>query len=168
MTEVASAGLCALFEAGYLTFRERLKRRLGSADRADEALHDTWLRLASNVNIGEVRNLGAYAYRAALNIAATHRAMETRRGNLTEVSVVWYETGQAIDTEQIAEAQDEIDELEAALAEIPPRRRCIVMLAHVEGISREEIGRRFGISARMVGKEIRHALDHCSERLDRI
>lgn len=164
--EAGAAGLRALFETRYSVFRERLRRRLGSADRADEALHETWLRL-SNVNIGTVENFDAYAYRAALNIAATHRASESRYLKLCEANAIWHEMEEAFDPERIAEAQDEIDELEAALAEIPPRRRCIVMLVHVEGVSREEIGRRFGISARMVGKELHRALDYCGERLDR-
>jgi RNA polymerase sigma factor (sigma-70 family) len=167
MTEMTRDGLRALLEAGYSTFRERLRRRLGSVDSADEALQETWLRLAGNGNSVVVHNPGAYVYRTALNIAADHRTKEVRQLNLAEVHAVLHMADDAIDPEQIAEAQEEINALEAALAELSPRRRAIVILARVEGVAHDEIARRFGVSVRMIDKELRRALDHCGERLNR-
>jgi len=58
-----------------------------------------------------------------------------------------------------------LEVLKRALAELPPRRRAIFIAARVDGISHEEIARRFGLSRTMVQKELRRAIDHCLDRL---
>ncbi|WP_323825107.1 RNA polymerase sigma factor, partial [Pseudomonas aeruginosa] len=79
MTHMTRAGLRALLETGYAAFRDRLKRRLGSDDLAEEALQDAWLRLARGGDIGVVQNAENYLFRIALNVAADRREAESRR-----------------------------------------------------------------------------------------
>lgn len=166
MTQTTRAGLRSLLEAKYAAFRERLRRRLNSADLADEALQDTWLRLTRDGDVGVVRHPDAYLYRIALNIAANRREAEHRLTR-TEVDAVLHMADEALDPAQIVEARSELAALERVLQELPPRQRAIFILARVEEVAHDEIARRFGISARMVEKELRRTLDHCSERLGR-
>jgi RNA polymerase sigma-70 factor (ECF subfamily) len=51
--------------------------------------------------------------------------------------------------------------------ELTPRQRAILVAARVEETPQADIARHFGISTRMVGKELRKALEHCGRRLDR-
>jgi RNA polymerase sigma factor (sigma-70 family) len=167
MTDMTRDKLRALLETGYATFRERLRRRLGSDDLAEEALQDTWLRLARGGDIGVVQSADNYLFRIALNVAANQREAEGRRLSQAEVLAVIHMADDVLDPGRIAEARAEFAALERALLELSPRRRAIFILARVEEIPHEDIARRFGISPRMVEKELRRALDHCGERLDR-
>jgi RNA polymerase sigma-70 factor (ECF subfamily) len=167
MTKMTRDKLRGMLETGYAALRERLRRRLGSEDLADEALQDTWLRLARSGDIGVVQSPDNYLLRIALNVAADRRAMESRRLSRAEVHAVIHMADDALDPERIAQARTEFAALERALEELSPRRKQIFILARVEEVAHEEIARRFGISPRMVEKELRRALDHCGERLDR-
>jgi RNA polymerase sigma factor (sigma-70 family) len=166
VTELSRDKLRARFEAGYATLRERLRRRLGSEDIVDDAMQDTWLRLAHNNDIGVIRSPDNYLFRIALNAAADRQA-EARRLTRAEVNAVIHMADFALDPERILAARAELTVLEAALKELSPRRRSIFILARVNEISHDEIARRFRISSRMVEKELRRALDHCSDRLNR-
>jgi RNA polymerase sigma-70 factor (ECF subfamily) len=167
MTETTRATLRALLETGYAAFRDRLRKRLGSQDLADEALQDTWLRLAHGGEVGALRNPDRYLFRIALNAAADRREAESRRLSQAEVYAVLHLADHMLDAGQIADMRAEFSALEQALLELPPRRRQIFILARVEEVAHDEIARRFGISSRMVEKDLRQALDHCSERLGR-
>ena len=167
MTKTTRASLRAILETGYVSLRERLTKRLGSDDLADEALQDTWLRLTRNGEVGVVQSPDNYLFRIALNVAADRREMESRRLSRVEVHAVIHMADDALDPERIAQARNEFAVLKRSLEDLPPRRREILILARVEEIAHDEIARRFGISARMVEKELRRALDHCGERLNR-
>lgn len=161
------AKLRVVLENGYAGFRDRLKRRLGSEDLADEALQDTWLRLAGADDVGVVQSPDNYLFRIALNVAADRRQAESRRLSQAEAYAVLHMADHALDPEWIAAARAEFVALERALQDLPPRRRAIFLLARVEEVAHEDIARCFGISPRMVEKELRRALDYCSKRLDR-
>jgi RNA polymerase sigma factor (sigma-70 family) len=167
MTKMTRAKLRAMLETGYDVFHERLKRRLGSDDLADEALQDAWLRLAHGGDVGVVQSPDNYLLRIALNAATDRREAENRRLSRAEVQAVIHMADDALDPERIAHARAELAVLKRALEELSPRRREIFILARVEEVAHDKIAQRFGISPRMVEKELRRALDHCSERLDR-
>jgi len=167
MTEMTRAKLRALLETGYAAFRDRLKRRLGSDDLADEALQDAWLRLARGGDVGVVQSPDNYLFRIVLNVAADRREAESRRLSQAEVHAVIHMSDDVLDPERIAQARSEFAALERALEELPPRRRAIFILARVKEVPHDEIARRFQISPRMVEKELSSALDHCAQRLQR-
>jgi RNA polymerase sigma-70 factor (ECF subfamily) len=53
------------------------------------------------------------------------------------------------------------------LQELPRRQRAILLAARVEQEPLDAIAARHGISLRMVGKDLKKALQHCADRLDR-
>lgn len=167
MTETPSASMRATLEAGYRKLRERLRRRLGSDALATEALHETWLRIGRMGDVGLVRRPESYLFRMALNVAADRRQTESRKLSAAEIETLRHMMDHALDPQRIAEARSEIAMLEDALNELTPRRKAIFLLARVNEMKHEDIAKRFGISARMVEKELLQALSHCSERLGR-
>ena len=58
------------FIVKYDTFRERLRKRLGSDDLAREPLQETWLQLARSSDIWSVLQPNSYLFGIALNMAA--------------------------------------------------------------------------------------------------
>lgn len=167
MTEPPSVRMRAILESGYQRFRERLRRRLGSDALATEVLHETWLRIGRMGDVGLVQRPESYLFRMALNVAADRREVANRKLSRAEIETLRHMMDDVLDPERIAEARAEMATLESALNELTPRRKAIFLLARVSEMKHDDIAQRFGISARMVEKELLHALRHCSERLGR-
>jgi RNA polymerase sigma factor (sigma-70 family) len=165
--ESTPTSLQRLLVSGYDDLKTRLKHRLGSESLASEILHETYLRLHRLGSIGPVQSPKAYLLRIALNVAATGRKADHRRLTRSEVEVLRHGSDHAADPAQIAEARSDIEALQRALNELPARRRAILLASRIEEAPHQDIARRFGISTRMVEKELKLALVHCGERLDR-
>ncbi|MEZ0222819.1 MAG: RNA polymerase sigma factor [Tardiphaga sp.] len=168
MTQTSWASLRALLVDRYEELKRRLARRLGSADLAAEALQETWLRLQRPGEPGVLGRPDAYLFRVALNVAADRRDAERRRLALSEVEMLRHLDDDELDPERFAESRSEIAALARALDELPPRCRAIFIAARLDEIPHKDIAAQYGISTRMVERELKRALDHCSGRLGRI
>jgi RNA polymerase sigma factor (sigma-70 family) len=169
MTEMTWATLRQLLVDGYDDLRRRLARRLGSRELATEILHETYLRLDRGAaELGTIRSPRAYLFRTALNVAADyHRDPDERRLSKLEVDALRQIADTVLDPVKAIEARLEVATLERALNELTPRRRAILIAARLEEVPHAEIAARFGISTRMVEKELRTALLYCSQRLEK-
>jgi RNA polymerase sigma factor (sigma-70 family) len=167
MTEASWATLRAVLVDRYSEFKHRLARRLGSADLAAETLQETWLRLERPGSPGVVERPDAYLFRIALNVAADRRDADHRRLALSEIEVLRHLDDDELDPERIAESRSEISALARALDQLPPRCRAIFMAARLDETPHKVIAARFGISTRMVERELKRAIEHCGERLGR-
>lgn len=152
----------------YDELKVQLTRRLGSADRASDALQDAWLRLDSSVApIGPIDRPRPYLLRIAYNIALKRRQRERATVTLEDAREALGLPDDAPDPAQTAEARSELAALERALAGLSPRRRDILFASRVEGVPLREIAVRLGISQRLVEMELKLALIHCGRYLGR-
>src|ERR1700753_3637331 len=85
MTETTWAHLRGLLADRYDEFKARLTRHFGSEELASESLHETWLRLHREDDIGAVRNPSAYLLRIVVNIAMDSLRVERRRARRSEI-----------------------------------------------------------------------------------
>jgi RNA polymerase sigma factor (sigma-70 family) len=166
MMESGQAVLLQTLLDEYAPLRSRLARRLGSPDAADEVLQEAYLRLGRLDDLGTIQHPRSYLFRIALNIAADRRRSEARRLERSEVELLLQVEVDEFDPERIAAARSSVRGLAQALAELPERRRAIFLAARTEGKAISEIAARFGISTRMVERELKQALDHCRGRLE--
>jgi RNA polymerase sigma factor (sigma-70 family) len=166
MTESGQALLLRTLMDDYGPLRSRLARRLGSPDAADDVLQEAYLRLGRLDNVGTIQHPRSYLFRIALNIAADRRRAEARRLERSEVELLLQLDADELDPERIAAARSSVRSLAQALDELPERRRAIFLAARTEGKAIAEIAARFGISTRMVERELKQALDHCRDRLE--
>ncbi len=132
MTDPAWIGLRQLLVDRYDDFRKRLTRRLGSAELARETLHETWLHLHRAAPIGTIASPPSYLLRIAFNIATDRGRKQSRLARRTEVMAVLDMADDAPSAEREIAARQEISELEAALEELTPRRRMILLASRVE------------------------------------
>lgn len=70
---------------------------------------------------------------------------------------------QAVDAAEFAAMCDDLDLLAAALAALPPRRREVMMLRKLEGLSQKEIAARLGLSELTVQVHIVRGLRNLAE-----
>jgi RNA polymerase sigma factor (sigma-70 family) len=166
MAETNQALLLRLFMSNYSTLKERLARRLGSVDAADEALQEAYMRVERMDRIGAVEQPLPYLFRIALNIASDLRRTEKRRLARSEIELLLQLEQDELDPERMVGARSSIRALVQALDELPPRPRAILVAARLEGLAHAEIAARFRISTRLVERELKQALDHCRNRLE--
>lgn len=165
MNETTWTTLRGLLVERYNDFKQRLARRLGSSELAAEALQETWLRLDRPGQPGALQRPDAYLFRIALNIAADRRDADRRRLALSEVEVLRHLDDDKLDPERIVQSREEVTELANALDELPARCGAIFMAARLDEVPHKVLAERFGISTRMVEREVKRALEHCGERL---
>lgn len=156
-----------LLLADYTEFDRRLTHRLGSADFASDVLHETYLRLEGITDLAPVRSPKAYLFRIALNIANDHRRAETRRLTVDEVDCLLDLPDDQPDAAQVTEDRSEMRLLRRAIAELPGRRRQVLMLSRIEGLPNREIARLLGVTVRTVETDLKQAIEHCADRLKR-
>lgn len=164
-SEASRITLQKLLLSCYGIFAKRLTRLLGSAELAQDALHETYLRLQRDVELGPVRNPQAYLLRMAVNIASNRRKSEKRLLSVGETDTLLRFADEAPDPAQAAEARSEMQALVRALDELPERRREIFLASWIQETPHSEIARRFGITVRTVQIELRDALEHCAQRM---
>lgn len=166
MSEATWAGLRALLIDRYGEFKHRIARRLGSTDLAADTLQETWLRLNRPGSPGAVERPDAYLFRIALNIASNRRSEDRRRLALSEIAALRDVDRDELDPERIVESRAEIVALTEALDELPPRCRAIFIAARLDEVPHKVLAERFGVSTRMVERDLERALDHCGQRLE--
>ncbi|WP_353189799.1 RNA polymerase sigma factor [Pandoraea pnomenusa] len=167
MADSARATLRELLVQRYGQLKTLLARKLGSSDLAGDALQDTWLRLESSENIESVRNPGAYLYRMAYHAAIDKQRAEDRRLSVGEIETMLDLVSPSPGPAQIAEANSDLNELARVLAQMPQRRRDILLAVRLDGLAQREVAERFGISLRLVELELKKAQEFCAEQMER-
>lgn len=168
MTQQSWAVLQQLLVLKYEDLKKRLTRKLGSSELAGDALHDTWLRLERGGELAQVKSPDTYLLRMAINMARDNRRAERRFVSISDAKVLLGIADDVPGAERIAESRSDLELLMTVMAELPPRRKAILLAARVEGLGRSEVARRYGVSVRYVQRELRAAHDYCAERLEKI
>ncbi len=152
---------------GYGQLKRRLTQRLGSSTLASEALNETWMRLGRGGELGSVTNAEAYVYRAALNTAANLIKAESRHAGHAVLADIPEIEDEAPRSDRVAASRDEVEQVVAALAELPQRQRDAFVECFRGETMPEILAERYGVSVRTIQADIRNAILHCAERLDR-
>ncbi|HLH10414.1 MAG TPA: RNA polymerase sigma factor [Methylovirgula sp.] len=167
MTDTSWAMLRELFVAKYDNFRKRLTRRLGSDDLARESLHEAYLQLSRTDAPAAVQRPESYLFRIALNVAAGQRRKAARPASHAEIEAALAFADETAETHRTVEARFELEALERAIEELPRRQKTIFLAARVRELPIQAIAESLGISRRLVELELKRALLHCAQRLDR-
>lgn len=146
----------------YANVKERLRKVLGNDDLADDALHDTWLRLKKQEDEeSTVRSPGAYLVRMAVNIAVDVQRRSSRSVSGSEIDALLEEIADpAPDPLQVTQAREDMASFLKVLDRLPERRRNVVMMVQWEGLTQRETALRLGVSLRTVETDLRRAYDY--------
>lgn len=167
MSDANITVLRKLLVAEYHGLDRRLTRRFGSADFASDVLQETYLRLQEMTDIGPVRSPKAYLFRIAVNIANDRRRAESRRLTADEIGWLLDIPDEGPDAARVVEGRSEINRLGRAIAELPERRRRVLVLSRIEGMPHRQIAELLGVTIRTIETDLKQALEHCAQRLQR-
>lgn len=156
-----------LLLADYQGLDRQLARRFGCADFASDVLQETYLRLEGMSEVGPVRSPKAYLFRIAVNIANDRRRAENRRLTVDEADSLLEIPDDGPDASRVVEDRSELSLLRRAIAELPERRRRILLLSRVEGVPHRDIAQSLGVTVRTVETDLKQAVEHCAHRLKR-
>jgi RNA polymerase sigma-70 factor (ECF subfamily) len=167
MNELDRASLRDTFVSFYENLQIHLTRQLGCKALARETLHDTYVRLHRPGEIS-VLQPRAYLLRMALNIAADNRRSRDRGETLCDFGNFAAELrDESADLLGTVVARQDLERLEKALVELTPRRRRILLDSRLNGLTLFQIAGQMRVSQRLVETELKAALAHCAQRLER-
>lgn len=166
MSGVDRTTLRDVLAADYSGLFKRLTRKLGSSELAGDALQETFLRVERMSNARTVSPKD-YLFRIALNVATDRRRVEQRHLSLDAVDALLDIPDDTPDAVAVMEGRQDIEALDRALAELPARARHVFVSAVVNKMPDHEIAAQLGVSIRTVEIDLRNALKHCAQRLDR-
>ncbi|MDQ8698882.1 RNA polymerase sigma factor [Hyphomicrobium sp. LHD-15] len=169
-TEV-SDDLTAFYLRHWKLLRGLLKRRTGSLDLAEDALQETWLRLASmTAPDTEIRDRQAFILRLAGNIATDLVRRERRHSSraISDEAVLEAVADSTPSPETFVIDRDQLRQLVLALAQLPAKPRAALLMSRCDGLSHAEISTRLKVSESMVAKYLVRALCHCRDHFRRI
>lgn len=168
MGENDRTALLRYLVARYEDLVRRLASRMDSSIEAADVLQDAYLRIGQAETIPAIHDPQAYIIRISANIAADRRRARSRpRLEDVEVARLLEIADDTPGPAARVESQNELALLDAALRQLPTRRRAIFLAARVEELTHRQIADRMGVSVRTVANEIRQALDHCARSLEK-
>jgi RNA polymerase sigma-70 factor (ECF subfamily) len=143
-----------------------LRRRLRVSEDADDVAQETYVRMMQYEGSREIRSPTSMLYRIAINVAndlgryqVTRR--EADRRSLDDVELVC----ELPSAEREIEAQQDVELLYQAIAELPPKCQQVFLLSRVRKMTYPEIARHCGISVKSVEKHISRALAICAQKV---
>jgi RNA polymerase sigma factor (sigma-70 family) len=156
----------------YIRQREALlrffTRHTRNPDIAQDLLQETWLRVTQGSG-AVIDNPRSYLFQIASNLAVDYFRSEKRRVLRTEeIDALLSIPDEIPNPEAVAIGRSELTRVTTALDDMPERRRSILLMSRVEGMTHRAIADHFGVSTRTVEFEIVRALSFCRERLKEI
>lgn len=154
---MSGGGLQAVFLAQRAMLARLLTARLGSADDAEDALQDMWLRLDSLAD-RPVAQPAAFLFRIAANMATDRRLSHHRRGARdTAWLSMQTEADELPDAERDLIARDQLAQVQRVVAGMPERMRTALVMFRFEEQPQRAIAERLGISVSGVEKLLQRA-----------
>jgi len=145
------------------------QRVLRHADDADDAFQATFLVLARKAkSLQWQESIAAWLYQTARRTSLKLRAITARRREVEEQAVQQREDGAATSTGNPAaqaSVQELVEILDAELASLPLRFREVFLLSQVEGLTRDEVAERLGISITAVKDRLERGREQLRSRL---
>jgi len=126
-------------------------RRTLCVHRAQDVLHDAFLRYALSQRPSPLRQPNAYLRVVVQSVLADHAAEAGRYVALPQPGV-------PPSPEGLAELQQRLAAMQKLIDGLPPRCRDVFWLCRVEGYTQPEIAQRLGISLNMVERHMIRAL----------
>jgi len=153
------AELVGRYRDRYARFASRM---LGSADAADDAVQDAFIRAFEQLQqCRDPDNFAGWFFLILRNRCLAERRRAARTGTVTDPATLMAREQADGPVQQVEQRRA----LQQALLELTPEQREVFVLKHVEDLSYEEIARRLGASIPSLKMRMHRAYDRLRERL---
>jgi RNA polymerase sigma factor (sigma-70 family) len=135
-------------------------RRRVSHDVAEDAVQDTWMRLAVTGRGEAVDNPGGYIARIMKNTVTDELRRERRRNDIgVQVQDILSDAIDEVSPERQVMSRQMLDAVAVVLDTLPERTRRIFLMNRIDGISHRRLAELEDISEEAVYYHIRRALE---------
>jgi len=133
--------------------RRYLARRLGRTQEVDDLAQEVYARLLRVEDSKQIEKPLAFVFGVAAHVLADHRLANRRHHHVSFDSELAEDAGAAHATppeEELAERISLQQQLDRAIAELPPLHQAILVACKRDGHSSEEVADRLGLSVHTV------------------
>lgn len=151
---------------------QRLRRflasrlRHGAAD-VEDLVQEVFLRLLRIDRYETIRSSESYLYMIAFHVLHQHLLRRAKAPEAVEITALINEMEAAPQDDPAAQAemQQQLQDLQGALRQLPAKAQAVLLLHRRDGYSLEEIGEQLGFSRANAAKYLSKALLHCRQYL---
>lgn len=164
MKMISTSNLIAnLYKDNHTWLYNWLRKTLGSKDRAEDVLQDTFVKIMRSKDILTIQQPHNYIYSTAKRII-----IDQARRQKIEQAYLEYITQFADDycypsPEQAVLAIETLDQMAMILSDLDDRARQILLLHYIDGITQGEIAQQMQLSIKTVQRDLVKALLHCQD-----
>jgi RNA polymerase sigma-70 factor (ECF subfamily) len=157
----------------YLTCHGELEAvlfsRVNCRETAADLCQEAFARLCRIDDLGSIGNLKAYLFRTAQNLLYDHYRSQaaSKIQHLGQQTDIQQEVEDFRCAETVVMGEEQINALIDALAGLPPQCQRIFYLNRFEGLKHRDIADHLQISIRTVEENIKRALLHCTNSLNK-
>lgn len=162
----ASSGLDDLYRRHFAALSAFVRRKFGPGPPdPEDVAQAAFERFAALPDRAEVRNPKAFLYRRARNHVIDHRRRQAVSTRLAAEVERLNPTGASADSDplRVLEAREELAAVIAAIEALDARRREVLILNSIEGLSCAEIARRMGLSQTRIVQLYAQAIAACAK-----
>lgn len=143
--------------------RRFLSARLRNSADVPDLAQEVFLRLLRVEHHEAIRSPEAYLFTVASHVLHQHTLRQSSLPVLVDVGEIFADLQLTSTDDPLAnvEIQQRINDLERALAQLPPRVSTTLLLHRFGGFSIEEIGKQLGVARPTAKKYLAQALLHC-------
>lgn len=151
---------------------QRLRRFLASRLRnsaadVEDLAQEVFLRLLRIDHHETIRSSESYLYMIAFHVLHQHLLRRAKVPEAVQITALIDEVESAPQDDPAAQAemQQQLQDLQGALRQLPPKAQAVLLLHRRDGYSLEEIGAQLGFSRANAAKYLAKALLHCRHYL---
>jgi RNA polymerase sigma-70 factor (ECF subfamily) len=153
----SGADIEAAYREHYDAVRNLLRRRLDNEDDVAELTQEAYLRVLRYRDCGE-ESLKRLLLRVAMNLAVSYRRQARHQPGREHVPLEDLElVHEGPSPEESLERDERLERAASAMESLPERCRKVFSLSRLDGMRHRDIARRYGISLRLVEKQITRA-----------
>jgi len=151
---------------------QQLRRFLASRLRHREAdvpdlVQEVFLRMLRIDHHETIRSSEAYLFTIAFHVLHQHVMRRAAIPESVEISALLDQMEASPDSDPAnqAETRQQLEMLQEALGQLPPKARAVLLLHRRDGYTLEEIAKRLGFSRANAAKYLAKALVHCRQHM---
>lgn len=167
-----ASGLTAAFLNNRRSLMWSLMRIVGDPQIAEDLTQETYVRASQAMVSGPVEHIEAFLYQTARNLALDHQRRSRMRGGVEHFGATEAEMANIAADQPTQEAvvihRERLRAFEDALSQLPARAQQVWRLSRVEKWPYPKIAAHLGISPNTVFNDVKLALTHCQQALDRL
>jgi RNA polymerase sigma-70 factor (ECF subfamily) len=170
MSEARKALIERLFAEKGGALRAFFLRRVRVQPDAAELAQEVYLRMLRVPDLSAIRDLEAYLFTVASNLARERAVQEGRDRLARDVDdpLVQEELSEFPSVDGEIDHEQRVARLREVLGQLSPKCQAVVVLHYWHGQNYEEIALRLGVSVNMIKKYVSQALEHCRRRMARL